>query len=113
MLKKYNIKEIHVPHYAELSVKNMYPKLIDKAHLRMYLPDYPEKVYPEREFFYSVVGTLFPKELLDIVSKARANRSLGETRDKSELIKLTPEVRAEIEKLLKFPSILFVYHNHV
>ena len=68
------------------------------------MPDYDEKVSPEKEFFFPIVSTLFPIEMKDIINNARASRSVGEVSDKSELVKLTPEIYEEIHNLLKFPS---------
>ena len=39
-----------IPFYQELAIKNVYPKLKDKDYLKLYLPDYPESVMPERSF---------------------------------------------------------------
>ena len=72
--------------------------------LMKYLPDLSEGELPERTFFYSILGTLFPKELSDIISAARKHRALSENPDKSELIKMTPEMYNEITSLLSHPS---------
>ena len=93
-----------IPFYQELAIKDVYPKLKDNAYLKLYLPDYPESVMPERSFFYTVLSTLFPRETLELVKETIKKRWLNEEQDKNELVKMTPELKEEIEHLLNFPS---------
>ena len=60
--------------------------------------------YPEREFFYNILRTLFPKELETIIKASWKYRALDETKDKNELIKMTPEIYNKIVRLISFPS---------
>ena len=60
--------------------------------MKKYLPDFSDNEYREREFFYTILGTLFPKELEAIIKASRKHRALDETKDKNELIKITPEI---------------------
>ena len=105
------IKHIHVPNYAELSVKKVYPKVKQNAHVRRHLPDYPSSIIPDRAYFYSVLSTLFPREVHALVVKARSNRSVGEISDKGQLVKITPEIHNDILQLLNLPSNLRMHNN--
>ena len=88
-----------MPFYPELAVNKIFPQLKDHATLKLYLPDLSERAH-----FYTIVETLFPKGLDEIIKKARENRALNQNNDKDELIKMTPEVYQEIKELLSHPS---------
>ena len=92
-----------MPFYQELAVSKIFPKLKDHAILKLYLPDLSEGSFPERAHFYTIVATLFPKGLDEIIKKARENKALNQNNDKDELIKMTPEVYQEIKELLSHP----------
>ena len=93
-----------MPFYPEFAVNKIFSQLKDHAILKLYLPDLSEGSYPERAHFYTIVATLFPKGLDEIIKKARENRALNQNNDKDELIKMTPEVYQEIKELLSHSS---------
>ena len=82
----------------------MLPKVKDQNYLKKYLSDFSENEYPKREFFYIILQTLFLKELETIIKVSIKHRALDETKDKNELIKMTPEIYYEIVGLISFPS---------
>ena len=42
LMKKKDVEHIEVPHYEELSVKQLYPQLCKDSHFMQYFPDkYP------------------------------------------------------------------------
>ena len=98
------MRQFKVPFYSELAVKNIFPKIKEQNQLKLNIPDLSENEFPEREFFNTILGTLFPKELESIIKTSRKNRALNKINDKSELIKMTPEVYSEIVGLLSYPS---------
>ena len=98
------MRQYKIPNYAELAVNKVFPKVKDQILLKKYLPEYSEKEYPEKDFFYNILGTLFPKELEEIIKSSRKQRALNENSNKDELIKMTPEIYNEIVGLLSFPS---------
>ena len=100
----HQIVKIEIPAYAELSVNNLYSKLKDHVHLKMHLPDYNDNVLPDKQFFYPLISTLFPKEVIEIVKEARKKRSLEKQENDDELIKLAPNIKEEIDQLLLHPS---------
>ena len=103
-MKRQQIIELHIPAYAELSVKKMYPKLLENLFFKDHMPDYPNSVLPERSFFYPVVTTLFQKETLQLVRKSRENRKIKDNMEEDEYVKLTPEFKEEIEGLFNLSS---------
>ena len=74
------MRRFKVPLYSELAVNNIFPKIKEQNQLKLYMPDLSENEFPEREFFNTILGTLFP------------------------LIKMTPEIYSEIVGLLSYPS---------
>ena len=64
LLKKNDMKEIAVPHYDELSVKNLWPDLKNDPAFTQYFADqYPKDKGPPREYFFNILNTLYPDYL--------------------------------------------------
>ena len=64
-----------MPHYEELSVKNLYDDAMHDELVKDYLPDLKQNSNrtPERNIFFGVVGTLRPlylKKLLKMLTKS-------------------------------------------
>ena len=58
---------IEVPHYEELSVKNIYPSMKKDPDFQSYFPDkYPKGKAPPREYFFNVLHTLQPDYLTHV-----------------------------------------------
>ena len=55
-----NVNEINVLDYRELAVKHVYEGLIKIEFSMRYMLDYPEGVFQEKSFFYSVLSTIYP-----------------------------------------------------
>jgi hypothetical protein len=58
-----------VPHYEALSVKNLYADAMRDELVKDYLPELEQNSnrYPERDFFFGVLGTLRPLYLTKII----------------------------------------------
>ena len=69
-----------------------------------YIPDYPDKVLPERFFFYSILATLFPNNTKGLIKTWRMKRAVTENQDQQEMIEAVPQVLEEINSLLLHPS---------
>ena len=95
---------IEIPAYSELSIKNLYTNLKDQYLLKRYLPDYSKNSLPDKQFFYPVISTLFPKEVGDLVKEARKKRSIMQPSNNDELVAVSSEIKKEIESLLLHPS---------
>ena len=61
------------------------------------MPDYNETELPERDFFYSILSTLYEAETKEIIKKAREARSLKQTDDVGELVEIDSAIMKEIE----------------
>ena len=68
--------KIVVPHYEELSVKNLYGDAMKDELVKNYLPELEQNSnrLPEREFFFGVLNSLRPlylKKIIEDVNKVR------------------------------------------
>ena len=75
LLKKTEVKPIHVPHYDELSVKNLYPQFKGDKDLMQFFPDtFPKDKGPPREYFMNVLNTVHPEYLQNLMRHANEQR---------------------------------------
>ena len=88
---------IHVPLFEELSVKNLYPKIIVDLDIAKYLPDKKEGEYPERSYFFDVLGTRKQQFLRDCVQHALTIRNYNEG-SSGELMKVSNTFMDELSK---------------
>ena len=59
LMKKKDVLYIEVPKYDELSVKNMYDKLLKLPGMAEYFPEkYPKGRQCDREYLFNVANTL-------------------------------------------------------
>jgi len=101
LYKKKDIDYIHVSHYEELSVKNLWVELKDDATFRKYFSDeYPADRKPNREYFFNVLNTLYPVYLSNIMSHAAKQRFTTEgEKMKAEKIEITEEWLNELSRM--------------
>ena len=60
-----------MPHYDELSVKNLWPDLKGDAAFTQYFADqYPKDKGPPREYFFNILNTLYPEYLQKVMAHA-------------------------------------------
>ena len=69
-LKQNEVNHMEVPHYQEISVKNMYEDALKDELLVKYLPSKEQLSgrLPERDFFFGVLCTLRHQYMKDIVA---------------------------------------------
>ena len=71
LLKKSDVQTIRVPHYDELSVKNLWPMLNKDPEFTQYFPDkYPVGKGPPRDYFFNILNTVYPEYLQKVLSHA-------------------------------------------
>ena len=62
LLKKKAVDYIHVSHYEELSVKNLWGELKEDKNFNIYFQDvYPNERFPCREYFFNILNTTYPE----------------------------------------------------
>ena len=69
-----------------------------------FFPNYTESQLPDRDFMFSIVSTLYPNSLKELIDKAREKRSLGKNVDQDELIEIDPDILEAIMSTLSMKS---------
>ena len=64
LMKKKEVLSVSVPHYDELSVKNLWPRFKNDNEFLQYFPDkYPAGKGPPRQYFFDILNTIHPEYL--------------------------------------------------
>ena len=69
-----------------------------------YMPDYPDKQLPPRDFFFVFLSTLYSKETEDLVKAAYKTRKIHYKKNEDNMIEATPDVKAAIDSILSYKS---------
>ena len=104
MLKQYNLLIISVPNYLELSVKNMYFALKDDEVVSQYIPDYGDKMIPDKEFFHKLIWTLYPAEMYDFIEQAHKHRRVDKADNDGKFAEVSEKIFQKIENIILLPS---------
>ena len=74
-IKMEGLRTINVPHFDELSVKNIFPKFQQDPAVMRFLPNrLPKGKLPKREYFFNVLNTVNPdytQNMIDHANKLR------------------------------------------
>ena len=114
LLKKDAVSYVQVPHYDELSVKNLYPEFKKDADMICYFPDkYPIGKGPPREYFFNVLNTVHPNYLAQIMGHANKQRMTAEGEDmKKQSIQISDYWAEQLKSMpylsRKYPSIIYI-----
>ncbi len=81
---------LEVPHFSELSIKNLYDDALADDVLKMYLPSKMQvsNKLPERHFFFGVIGTLKKHWLTEVIKVAndKRNKASEDGDDKNRIV---------------------------
>ena len=95
-------KSVNVPHYDELAVRYIFPKFKSDPEVMKYMMDqYPKNRFPDRQYFYTILNTVRPEYVHDMIVHANNARyaPFGEAREPDTVV-----VSAEwLEKLKSLP----------
>ena len=112
LLKMSEVRVCNPPKYDEISVKNLYDRCIQLPGMKDYFPvSYAKGKRCQREYFFSVLNTLYPDETIKIIVNAKQARVPGQSEDdKHNTIQISNEWK---EALLMFPqfSSKFIIHH--
>ena len=106
-LKQTNVNKVVVPHFDELSVKNLYADAMNDQLVKDYLPDLEQNSnrYPERDFFFGILGTLRTIYLKTIIADANKIRYEANVNDpKKDFIMIDDDWYKELIKYPYFSS---------
>ena len=76
-----------------------------------YMPDYAPGEFPERDFFFNVLSTLYPKEIHFLVDASYKARQLHFKKVNDEMIELSSEIKKLIEPTVINKSKYFCSHR--
>ena len=75
LLKATAVKRVSVPHFEELSVKNIFPRVKDEPEVMQYLPDkLPKSKLPDRQYFFNVLNTVRQEYVSELIAHANRQR---------------------------------------
>jgi hypothetical protein len=75
LLKLKNVDFIQVPKYDELSVKNLYDKLVALDRMQVYFPrKYSKGRQCDRDYLFNVANTIHPQVMSELVAYAQSQR---------------------------------------
>ena len=73
----------------------------------MYIPDYLKDQLPEKEFYRSIVLSIYPEQMYDLVKTAQEKRAFTEYENRADKIVLTEEIAKEINDVIALPSKIY------
>ena len=83
--------------------------LKEEEELMTYFPDYEQKQLTDREFMFSIIGTLRFDELKAMVEGARKNGALNEEKNDDNFVYIEKELYNEISGVLIYKSMMKIY----
>ena len=75
-----------------------------------YFPDYLESQLPDHDYMFSIISTVYPKTLKEIISTARYNRAIVNEADDDELIEIDPNIKSLIINVLELKVIFIRFY---
>ena len=104
-LREYQVLTLSVPHYEELSVRNMYKDAILDPEVAIYLPSLEQNSgkLPERSFFFGILATVKGDYLKQVIADAHKVRMKSEDSQRGSSAIVLKD--AWLEELRKYPFI--------
>ena len=99
-----NVIYFEIPSYPKLVPKNVWPLIKVSEELLAYFPDYKQTQQPEREFLYSVLCTLMPNAVRELIANWVEKRSPATEEDKGDLIEITHDLKDSILAMFSMKS---------
>ena len=108
-------KFVTVPQYDELGVKNLFPKFLGDSEVMQYLQDeYPKNRYPDRTYFFTILNTVHPEYMRDMIAHANNARyaPFGQAKELDTVV-VNDEWLEKLKKLPFFSSKFYSIFNHI
>ena len=108
-------KFVTVPQYDELGVKYIWPKFHGDSEVMQYLQDeYPKNRYPDRTYFYTILNTVHPEYVRDLIAHANNARyaPFGQAKELDTVI-VNEEWLGKLKSLPFFSSKFNSIPNHI
>ena len=106
-------KFVTVPQYDELGVKNVYPKFKADREVMQYLQDdYPKNRFPDRTYFYTILNTVHPDYVRDMIEHANNARYAPTGQDKElDTVVVNEEWLEKLKSMPFFSSKFYCVSN--
>ena len=114
LLKKAEVRQIAVPHYDELSVKQIWPDVKKDGKFLSFFPTkYPKGKAPPREYFFNVLNTVQPEYHEKIIAHANEVRMAADgEKQQHQTIEISPFWEQQLKSMpyisSKYSPILFI-----
>ena len=60
----------NILNFNELSIKNIWSSYKQNITVKLYIPDYKERGYHEKDFFFGILSTLYLNQIEDLLNSA-------------------------------------------
>ena len=90
--------------FGELSVNKLWNHFKTNETVLKYLPEYSGKQYPEHEFFFNILSTIYPKEVENMIEAAYKLRKQHYKKNHDEMIEITDEFKEQIKSVIVYRS---------
>ena len=104
LLLEANIKKCTPPHWPELCLRNMWPKVSGDPNVAIFFPTYKDGELPPRSYFWGVFATAKPDYYKAVIDHALAQRSNIDTSSKEAAIVIKNEWLAKLLAAKIVPS---------
>ena len=94
----------NVPNFEELSIKKLWSHFRTNQTILKYMPDYAAGQQTEREFFFNILSTIYPKEFSELIQVAYKGRKLNNWKDEDNMIVIKKEMKDKIDAVLNYKS---------
>ena len=96
-----------------MGVKNVYPKFKADREVMQYLQDeYPKNRYPDRTYFYTILNTVHPEYVRDMIAHANNARYAPSGQDKElDTVVVNEEWLGKLKSLPFFSSKFYCLSN--
>ena len=103
------IEKKNIPYFNELSIKQLWSHFKNNATIVSYFPEYGAHEYPERDFFFNILCTLYSKEVEIMIQAAYKARNLQYKKKNEELVELTNNIKEAIKSTITYKSKHFLF----
>ena len=73
-----------------------------------FMPDYSQKMQPDKDYLHIILSTLYPEQTYDMIDSAFKKRSVDNQTPKDHMIEMTPQILKMINQLVNVPSKCFL-----
>ena len=110
VLKLNQVNFIHVDKYDELSVKNLYERLIKLPEMAALFPDkYPKGRQCDREYMFNIANTLHPEVMKELVQYAhRLRHDINGAQQEQEAVLATEHWADELRSMPYFSKVSLI-----